>query len=40
MRRPDMTLSFQPVTLDGDAPDREGTIVFRDGRLLALLTRL
>ena len=35
-----MTLSFQPVTLDGDAPDREGTIVFRDGRLLALLTRL
>jgi hypothetical protein len=40
MRRPDMALSFQPVTLDGDAPDREGTLVFRNGRLLALLIRL
>jgi hypothetical protein len=40
MRQPDMALSSQPVTLDGEGPDREGTLVFRDSRLLALLTRL
>jgi hypothetical protein len=35
-----MALSFQPVTLDGTAPDRDATLVFRDGRLLAVLTCL
>jgi len=35
-----MTLSFQPVTLDGNIPDCEATLVFRDGRLLAVLTHL
>lgn len=35
-----MLLSFQPVTLDTDAPDQEATLVFREGRLLAVLTRL
>jgi hypothetical protein len=35
-----MALSFQPVTLDVTSPDREGLMVFRDGRLLAVLTCL
>lgn len=35
-----MALSFQSVTLDANSPDREGTLVFRDGRLLAVLTCL
>jgi hypothetical protein len=33
-------LLFQAVTLDTDAPDREATLVFRGGRLLAVLTCL
>jgi hypothetical protein len=35
-----MMLAFEPVTLDTDSPDREATLVFRDGRLLAVLTVL
>jgi hypothetical protein len=35
-----MTLSFQPVILDADMPDKEATLVFREGRLLAVLTCL
>ena len=35
-----MALSYQDVTLDNDTPDREAMLVFRDGRLLAVLTRL
>jgi hypothetical protein len=33
-------LSFQPVTLATMTPDRDATLVFREGRLLAVLTRL
>ena len=33
-------LSFQSVTLATESPDREATLVFRDGRLLAVLTCL
>jgi len=33
-------LSFKPVTLDTDAPDQEAVLVFRNGNLLAVLTRL
>ena len=32
-----MVLTFQPITLDTDAPDRDATLVLRDGRLLAVL---
>ena len=35
-----MVLSFQAVTLDSSSPDQEGSLVFRDGRLLAVITRL
>lgn len=35
-----MTLTFQAVTLDTETPDGEATLVFRDGRLLAVLSRL
>lgn len=35
-----MTLSHQPISLDTDTPDREGVLTFRDGRLLAVLSRL
>jgi len=35
-----MTLSFQAVTLDGNSPDREATLVFRDGRLFAVVSCL
>jgi hypothetical protein len=33
-------LSFQTVELDADTPDRDATLAFRDGRLLAVLSRL
>lgn len=32
--------SFQPVTLDTTSPDSEAALVFRSGRLVAVLTRL
>ena len=32
-----MALTFQPITLDTEAPDRDATLVLRDGRLLAVL---
>ncbi len=35
-----MALSFQAVTLDAVSTDREATLVFREGRLLAVLTCL
>jgi hypothetical protein len=35
-----MALTFQPVSLDGNAPDRDAMLVFREGRLLAVLTCL
>ena len=35
-----MVLTFQVVTLDSNSPDQEGSLVFRDGRLLAVITRL
>ena len=35
-----MALPFQAATLDVDTPDREATLVFRDGRLLAVLSCL
>lgn len=35
-----MVLSKQAVTLDTDTPDRDGLLVFRDGRLIAVLSRL
>ena len=35
-----MRLSRQTVTLDADSPDREALLVFRDGRLLAVLSHL
>jgi hypothetical protein len=33
-------LSFQTATLDTDTPDRNATLVFREGRLLAVLSCL
>jgi hypothetical protein len=35
-----VVLSFQAVTLDSSSPDQEGTLVFRNGRLLAVVTCL
>ena len=35
-----MALSYQDVILDNDTPDSEAMLVFREGRLLAVLTRL
>jgi hypothetical protein len=35
-----MQLTFQAVTLDTDTPDRDAVIVFREGQLLAVLSRL
>lgn len=35
-----MTLAFQPITLDGNAPDQEAMLVLRGERLLAVLTCL
>lgn len=35
-----MDLSFQSVTLDSASPDRDATLVFRDGRLVAVLSCL
>jgi len=35
-----MNLSRQPVTLDANTPDQEGLLVFREGRLLAVLSCL
>ncbi len=35
-----MALLFQPVTLDASSPDRDGALVFRDERLLAVVTCL
>ena len=35
-----MSLSFQTVTLDTETPDRDAVLVFRDGRLLAVLSCL
>jgi hypothetical protein len=35
-----MALSFQAVTLDGTSPDSEGRLVFRDGRLFAVVSCL
>ena len=33
-------LSFEPVTLDASHDDVEGRLVYREGRLLAIATRL
>jgi hypothetical protein len=35
-----MTIIFQPVTLDGNVYDSDGVLAFRNGRLVAVLTRL
>lgn len=35
-----MALMYQEVTLDTDTPDRDGLCVFREGRLLAVLSHL
>ena len=35
-----MAVSLQTVTLDTDDPDRDGLMVFRDGKLLAILSCL
>ena len=35
-----MEVEFQRVTLDTDTPDRNATLVFRNGRLLAVLSCL
>lgn len=35
-----MAITFEPVTLDGDIYDSEGVLAFRNGHLLAVLTRL
>ena len=35
-----MALTFQAVRLDSSAPDQDARLVFRDGRLLAVATRL
>lgn len=35
-----MSLSFQPVTLDTIHPDSDAMLVFRDGRLFAVVTSL
>jgi hypothetical protein len=35
-----MKLGFQPVTVDTNAPDEEGCLVFANDRLVAVLVRL
>ena len=35
-----MKLGFQPVTVETNAPDEEGCLVFADNRLVAVLVRL
>jgi hypothetical protein len=35
-----MAVSFQPITLDGNAPDSEAMLVYRNERLLAVLVCL
>jgi hypothetical protein len=35
-----MALTYQDVSLDNDTPDRDAKLVFRDGNLLAVLSRL
>lgn len=35
-----MALDFQPVTLAAPAPDTRGVLVFREGKLLAVLSCL
>jgi hypothetical protein len=35
-----MKLGFQPVMVDTNAPDEEGSLVFADNRLVAVLVRL
>lgn len=35
-----MPLTYEPVTLDASHGDVEGRLVYRDGRLLAIATRL
>ena len=35
-----MKFGFQPVTVDTNAPDEEGCLVFADNRLVAVLVRL
>jgi hypothetical protein len=40
MRQLDMTIKFTPVTLDSGAHDNEAMLLFRDGKLLAVLSCL
>jgi hypothetical protein len=35
-----MKLGFQPVTVETNAPDEEGCLVFADNRLVAVLVHL
>jgi len=35
-----MKLGFQPVTVETNAPDEEGCLVFADNRLVTVLVRL
>lgn len=35
-----MTITLEPVTLESDCGDDEGMLALRDGRLIAVLTRL
>jgi hypothetical protein len=35
-----MKLGFQPVTVETNAPDEEGCLVFANNRLVAVLVRL
>jgi len=35
-----MKLGLQPVTVETNAPDEEGCLVFADDRLVAVLVRL
>ena len=35
-----MALSFQPIELSTQGPDKDGMLVLRDGRLIAVLSRL
>jgi hypothetical protein len=35
-----MKLGFQPVTVETNAPDEEGRLVFANNRLVAVLVRL
>lgn len=35
-----MAILFQPVTLATGTPDRDGMLVYRDGNLFAVLSRL